>query len=275
VSQPALSAQIHKLELSLDTAIFERGGRAVRTTAQGEVILEHARQILAEVEALATAAVRVSTPLSGPFRLGVIATLGAYLLPHLLEPLRRDYPRLELILIEGLTDSLLTQLRIGTLDAVLASLPLPAGPFHFEPLFVEPFFLAVPAGHPLGRVQNLSPHMLSAPDMILLEDGHCLRDQALEVCPAQDRTLRERFRATSLETLRHMVAIGIGYTLIPALAVPSPAAFESLIQYRRFATDPPSRVIGLVSRRSSARTKDAQKLSTFVRNNLPPGVDGQ
>jgi len=273
VSQPALSAQIRKLELSLGATIFERAGRTVRTTPNGEEIIEHARRVLDAVKALALVSQRGSAPLSGQFRLGVIATSAAYLLPHLLRPLRRSYPKLELVLVEGLTYPLLEQLRAGRLDAVLASLPLPEGAFHVETLFVEPFYLAVPAGHWLGKVKELSPEMLAAEEMILLEDGHCLRDQALAVCPSQNKALRERFRATSLETLRHMVASGIGYTLIPALAVPSHAALGSLIQYRRFEVHPPSRVMGLVSRRGSASARDSRELSLFVRNNLPRGVE--
>lgn len=272
VSQPALSAQVHKLELSLGTAIFERSGRTVRTTTIGDDIIQHARRILDEVKTLAALATRATSPLAGQFRLGVIATLGAYFLPHLLKPLRQSYPELELVLIEGLTDQLLDQLRQGRLDAVLASLPLPAGIFQVERLFVEPFFLAVPTGHELGRTKELRPEMLSAAEMILLEDGHCLRDQALDVCPSQDRALRERFRATSLETLRHMVASGIGYTLIPALAVPSRASLGGLIQYRKFDGESPSRIIGMVSRRGSAVERDAHELSVFIRRNLPHGV---
>ncbi|HUX51494.1 MAG TPA: LysR substrate-binding domain-containing protein [Spirochaetia bacterium] len=272
VSQPALSSQIQKLEASLDTTIFERGAREIRITPNGETIIEHARRVLDEVRLLATAAVRVSSPLSGEFRLGIIATLAAYLLPHLLARVRQIFPRLELVLIEGLTDHLLDKLRSGVLDAVLASPPLPAGNFQIEHLFVEPFLLAVPAGHRLGREPMLTPQMLRAQEMILLEDGHCLRDQALAICPSQDRSLRDRFRATSLETLRHMVATGIGYTLIPALAVPAPALPGGLVEYRKFSKDPPSRTISMVSRRGSAAAEDAHELSLFIRGNLPSAV---
>jgi len=272
VSQPALSSQIQKLEASLDTIIFERSARDIRITPYGETIIEHARRVLDEVRLLATAAVRVSSPLSGQFRLGIIATLAAYLLPHLLARIRQVFPRLELVLIEGLTDQLLEKLHSGVLDAVLASPPISAGNFQIEHLFVEPFFLAVPAGHQLGREPELTARMLRAREMILLEDGHCLRDQALAVCPSQDRSLRDRFRATSLETLRHMVATGIGYTLIPALAVPSTAPLGALVEYRRFSEEPPSRTISMVSRRGSAAAEDAHELSAFIRGNLPSAV---
>ncbi len=272
VSQPALSAQVRKLERSLGRAIFDRAGRTVRATAGGEAIIEQARRVLAEAKVLERIAAEAASPLSGPFRLGVIATLGAYLLPHLLPPMRRSYPKLELILVEGLTLPLLAQLRLGGLDAVLASLPVPEGDFAAERLFAEPFLLAVPSVHSLARARMVKPEMLSSAEMLLLEDGHCLRDQALAVCPAQDRTLRERFHGTSLEMLRQMVASGIGYTLMPRLAVPTPAPLGSLIRYRRFTHWSPQRVIALVTRRGSAAARDARELAGFVRANLPAGI---
>lgn len=272
VSQPALSAQVQKVEESLGIQIFERTKRVVQLTPTGSEVVEQARLVLRETERLVEIAERRKEPLCGLFRLGVIATLGPYLMPHLLRPLRKKHPELDLVLVEGLTDSLLDQLRSGRLDAVLAALPIKGDSFHTEALFVEPFYLVVPSGHTLAKTQDPSPEMLAADDMLLLEDGHCLRDQALDVCPTGGSSQRNRYQATSLETLRHMVASGAGYTLFPALAVPGPGQLKNLIQYRPFRGNAPGRTIALVSRRRSSAAPDADTLAAFVRENLPPKV---
>ena len=272
VSQPTLSAQIQRLERSLGTKIFERRGRLVRITNRGEQLIEQAKLILEQTRKLESLARRDSRPLCESFRLGVIATLGPYLLPYLLRPLKKAYPDLDLVLVEGLTRSLLEQLRFGRLDGLLASIPLPAGDFQTEKLFLEPFLLALTPGHRLARVEHLSPEMLVAEEMLLLQDGHCLRDQALEVCPDQHSKLHERYQATSLETMRQMVAIGLGYTLMPALAAVDNGMLKGLIRYRSFVKDPPGRLIGLAWRRGSSSAADAVALAAFIRKNLPGQV---
>lgn len=272
VSQPALSAQIQKVEESLEVQIFERTKRAIHLTTIGSEVVEQARIVLQEAGKLVEIVAQRKEPLTGLFRLGVIATLGPYLMPHLLWPLRRKFPELELVLVEGLTDGLLEQLLEGRLDAVLASLPIKEEAFVTEPLFVEPFNLVVPSGHPLAKVSNLHPDKLVADEMILLEDGHCLRDQAMEFCQERSRPQRNRFQATSLETLRHMVASGAGYTLFPVLAVDSSEKLKGLIQYRPFKRSVPGRVVALVQRRNGGTAGDAEALSKFIRENLPPKV---
>jgi len=222
--------------------------------------------ILDQTRKLESLARRDSRPLCESFR------LGPFLLPYLLRPLKKAYPSLDLVLVEGLTSSLLEQLRLGRLDGLLASVPLPSGDFQTERLFLEPFLLALTPGHRLARVERLGPEMLVAEEMLLLQDGHCLRDQALEVCPDQNRKLRERYQATSLETLRQMVAIGLGYTLMPALAAVDNGMLKGLIRYRSFAKDPPGRIIGLAWRRGSSAVADAIELAHFIRKNLPRQV---
>lgn len=273
VSQPALSAQIQKTEESLGIQIFDRTKRSLHLTSIGAEIVEQARLVLREAGKLIEIAEFNKQPLSGFFRLGVIATLGPYLMPHLLKPLRKNYPALELILVEGLTNSLLEQLWTGRLDAVLLSLPVKDEVFEVEELFVEPFYLVAPSGHRLAKTPELSLEMLDAEEMLLLEDGHCLRDQALDVCHTLGRWQRNRYQATSLETLRHMVASGAGYTLFPALASQSPAKLKSLIKFRPFTKNIPGRTVGLVWRKGSSGAADSHEFSKFVAANLPSEVN--
>ncbi len=272
VSQPALSAQVQKVEECLGMRIFERSRRKIHLTATGAEVVEQARLVLREAGRLVEIAEQRKRPLSGLFRLGVIATLGPYLMPYLLKPLREKHPDMELVLVEGLTDSLLDQLHSGRLDAVLAALPIKGNSFLTEELFLEPFYLVVPAGHTLAKAPNPSPEMLAADEMLLLEDGHCLRDQALDVCPAEGTWQQNRYQATSLETLRHMVASGAGYTLFPALAVPGSDKLKGLLRYRPFNGKAPGRTIALVWRRSGSAAGDAEALIALIRKNLPPKV---
>ncbi len=271
VSQPALSAQIRKVENVLGLRLFERTRRRVLVTPLGAEIAAQGRVVLQEVRKLFETAGGQRGPLVGPFRLGVIATLGPYLLPHLLGPLRRRFPRLELFLREGLTRVLLQELRSGALDAVLAAAPIVDTALSVEPLFEEPFLLALPARHPLNRKPRVGTADLRADEMVLLEDGHCLRDQALEVCPNDRGGGRTpRLQATSLETLRHMVATGSGYSLMPALAAANDVG--RLIRYRRLVSPSPGRSVVLVWRRQFTRAADIESLCRLVREHLPPRV---
>lgn len=269
VSQPALSTQIKKVEEVLAVRLFERTRRGVLVTPIGGEIVAQARAVLQGVRQLSEIAAGRQEPLVGPFRLGVIATLGPYLLPHLLGPLRRRFPRLELFLREGLTQALLQELRSGALDAVLAATPVADPALAVEPLFDEPFFLALPAGHALDRKRSLATADLRADEMVLLEEGHCLRDQALALCPGE-RGRRPRLQATGLETLRHLVAMGAGYSLIPSLAATQDLG--GLLRYRRLGRPSPGRTIALVWRRQSTRGADIASLSRLVREHLPSGV---
>ena len=252
VSQPTLSTQIKKLEDELGVALVERAPRKVMLTPVGREIVERARRVIAEVEQMAEIARRSKDPEAGTVRLGMFPTLGPYLLPHVLPAVRERFPRLELLLVEEKTDQLLIRLREGRLDAALLALPIHDDQLHIEPLFDEPFLLAVPQRHELASHDSLRLHDLDDRHLLLLEDGHCLRDQALEVCRLSGADERDGFRATSLETLRQMVAAGVGITLLPALSVQPPVPPSPDIRLLPFEGQPPHRRIAMLWRRSSA-----------------------
>ncbi|GAA4870546.1 LysR substrate-binding domain-containing protein [Luteimonas vadosa] len=252
VSQPTLSTQIRKLEEELGVPLVERAPRKVMLTPAGREIAERARRIVDDVEQLGEAARRSQDPEAGTVRLGLFPTLGPYLLPHVVPRIRRRFPRLELLLVEEKSDVILSRLREGKLDAALLALPLHADQLHVEVLFEEPFLLAVPEGHPLAGRDTLALNELSQHKLLLLEDGHCLRDQALDVCQLAGAGEQGEFRATSLETLRQMVAAQVGVTLLPTLAVKPPVACSPDIRLLSFHDSQPSRTIAMAWRRSSA-----------------------
>lgn len=273
VSQPALSSQVRKVEDQLGLVIFLRDRRGVTLTPEGKQVVEQCRVILSQAGELLRIGKATEPPLVGPFRLGVIATLGPYLLPHLLRPLRRGYPRLELLLKEGLTANLVAEVRTGGLDAVLLSEPVTEGGITTRPLFREPFHLAVPSDHPLGKRESVTmAEVRKAGQLLLLEDGHCLREQAMEVCPTRTKAPRAGFQATSMETLRHMVASGGGVTLVPALAVGGDKRMAALVRYIQIAPKPPCRIVSLAWRSSLAGTADVEALANLVLKNLPTKV---
>ena len=250
--------------------LVERAPRKVMLTPAGEEMVARARRVLAEVEQMKEAARRTQDPEAGSIRLGIFPTLGPYLLPHAMPRLRRRFPRLELLLVEEKTPVLLERLQQGRLDAALLALPLHDEQLHVEPVFEEPFVLAVPAGHRLAGAASITMDRLADERLLLLEDGHCLRDQALDVCRLAGASEKSEFRATSLETLRQMVAAGVGVTLLPTLAVKPPVARSRDIRLLPFEdADPPSRRIGMAWRRSSARAGILQELAGVFRS-LPP-----
>jgi LysR family hydrogen peroxide-inducible transcriptional activator len=263
VSQPTLSTQIRKLEEELGVSLVERAPRRVMLTPVGRDIAERARRVIAEVTQMGEVARRSQDPEAGSVRLGLFPTLAPYLLPHVLPGIRARFPRLELLLVEEKTDALLARLREGRLDAALLALPLHDDSLHVEPLFQESFVLAVPQSHVFARrMRPLALHELDQEHLLLLEEGHCLRDQALDVCRLAGANERDGFRATSLETLRQMVAAGIGVTLLPMLAVQPPVPPSPDIHLLPFAAPPPSRDIAMVWRRSSAMGDFLQQLAT-------------
>jgi LysR family hydrogen peroxide-inducible transcriptional activator len=272
VSQPALSAQIRKVEDFLDVQLFERSNRNVVITPIGEQVARQARIVLEEAGKIATLVRETSEPLAGALRLGAIATLGPYLMPHLLVPLRKRFPKLELLMKEGLTDQLIDDLRDGALDAVLAAPTFNTDGLRVIPLFEEPFLLAAPKGHELASRPLVRPRDLNSEDMVLLEDGHCLRNQTVEVCPSNRRGKFREFQATSLETLRHLVASGFGYSLMPRLAVNTNDRLKNLITYRPFDGKAVGRNIVMVCRERFGRMNDVDTLAAFIRENLPEGV---
>ena len=253
VGQPTLSTQIKKLEAELGVDLVERNPRHVLLTDAGERVVERARIILREADNIRELARRAIDPEAGSVRLGVFPTLGPYLFPHVVPQLRARFPKLELLLVEEKTEEVLRRLRNGDVDAGLLALPSHDDQLHVEPLFEEDFVLAVPAGHPLAEAGGrVDVGVLAGESILLLEDGHCLRDQALSVCQLAGAEERSGFRATSLETLRQMVAAGVGMTLLPELSVRPPVAQSPDIALLRFTDPVPSRKIAMFWRRSTA-----------------------
>ena len=271
VSQPTLSTQIRKLEDELGVPLVERAPRKVMLTPAGREAAERARRIVAEVEQMKEAARRSQDPEAGTVRLGIFPTLAPYLLPHVVPRVRARFPQLELLLVEEKSDELLARLRDGKLDAAVLALPVHDEQLHSEFLFEEPFVLAVPENHPLSRRDALTLDELAEQRLLLLEDGHCLREQALDVCRLSGAHERTEFRATSLETLRQMVAANVGVTLLPTLAIKPPVARSDNIHLLRFADSHPSRSIAMVWRRSSAMAGFLARLARVFAD-LPPGL---
>jgi LysR family transcriptional regulator, hydrogen peroxide-inducible genes activator len=252
VSQPTLSAQIKKLEDELGVALVERDSRGV-ILSYGHETAARAKRILLEVQQLKESAQHNQNPEAGTIRLGIFPTLGPYLLPHVVPQIRKRYPDLELLLIEEKSGGLLSRLREGEIDAALLALPINDNQVRTEFLFEERFLLAVPKSHPFARRASLPVGELMHHDLMLLEEGHCLRDQALEVCSFSGAGERSSFCATSLETLRQMVGAEVGITLLPALATLNQGTLSDNIRLLNFTGSSPSRRIAMCWRKSSAR----------------------
>jgi LysR family hydrogen peroxide-inducible transcriptional activator len=263
VSQPTLSAQLRKLEDYLDAPLVARGGGPARLTPLGERVLERARRMLDLAEEVKGAARRACEPLVGPFRIGVIPTLCPYFLPWALPALRARFPRLELITRELRTEDALTELRRRGLDAAVVAEPATDAALRTEPLFSEPFLAALPADHPLAGRAAVSAAALAGERVLVLEEGHCLRDQTLAYCEttAPDPA---GARATSLETLLGLVAVGEGVTLAPALA-----AQGRLAPAMRPLSPPAARRLVLVSAAASARRSEMRLLADALREAAP------
>ena len=271
VSQPTLSTQIRKLEDELGVSLVERAPRRVMLTPVGRDIAERARKIISDVEQMSEIARRSQDPEAGTVRLGLFPTLGPYLLPHVVPSLRRRFPRLELLLVEEKTDQILARLRDGRLDAGILALPIHDDQLHVEPLFDEPFLLAVPHDHAMAGRAALEVDDLDDQHLLLLEEGHCLRDQALDVCRLSGADERDGFRATSLETLRQMVAAGVGITLLPMLAVQPPVPASPDVRLLRFEGEAPHRQIAMLWRKSSAMDGFLRQLAAEFRQ-LPASL---
>ena len=267
VSQPTLSTGIKKLETNLGVALLDRSQSKVRPTPLGERVVAQARVVLEEAEKIMTIVRSQGGPLEGPFRLGVIPTLGPYLIPHLLPTIRAELPDLRLFLREDYTANLVEQLTTGDLDAALLALPVIADEIATTQLFKETFMVALPLGHTLAKRKRVRQQDLNNEGLLLLEEGHCLRDQALEICGGGFSTANEEVRATSLETLRQMVAAGIGCTLLPALAISPMHTYGSaqLLELRSFVPPVPFRTIGLATRKRYPRPEIVQALGNIIR----------
>lgn len=253
VSQPTLSAQLKKLEQDLGVQLIERAPNNVTLTPAGQEIVTRARRILEASDEVVQLAHGHRDPLAGKLRVALLPTIGPYLLPRVAPALRRALPRLELRLYEYQTAPLLEKLQAGALDVGILALPVEAPGCEARELYEEPFTVALPGRHALAARKTLRVADLKGETLLLLEDGHCLRDQALEICSRVGTKDPQDFRATSLETLRHMVATGAGVTLLPQLASRGAWGDARGVAVRPFANPAPSRHVGALWRRSTAR----------------------
>jgi LysR family hydrogen peroxide-inducible transcriptional activator len=259
VAQPTLSVAIKKLEDELGVIIFERGGTEISTTPLGAQIVAQAERVLEQTAAIKEIAKQNKDPLAGPFRLGIIYTIAPYLLPPLVRTMIDTVPQMPLVLQENFTVRLLELLRQGELDAAIMALPFPDQGLMLQPLYDEPFVVAVPRHHPWAQREAIHADELKSETMLLLGTGHCFRDQVLEVCPELSRFsaasdgIQRTFEGSSLETIRHMVASGIGITVLPLASVPDMEAKNGMLRYVPFSPPEPSRRVVIAYRKSFTR----------------------
>jgi LysR family hydrogen peroxide-inducible transcriptional activator len=287
VSQPTLSVAVKKLEEELDVKLFERSANEVAVTPLGEAIVRQAQSVLEQAAAIKEIAKRGKDPLDGPLTLGVIYTIGPYLLPDLVRQMIKLNPQMPLILQENFTVKLLEMLRNGEIDCAILAEPFPDAGLATAPLYDEPFLAAVPASHPLAAQKQVSTDELKRETMLLLGSGHCFRDHVMEVCPefakfsSNVEGIRKSFEGSSLETIKHMVAAGMGVTLVPRLSVPKEAFAtkprprqdeEPFIKYLPFQGDPPLRRVVLVWRRSFTRYEAIAAMRNAIYACELPGV---
>ena len=293
VSQPTLSVAIKKLEAELQVKLFERNANEITVTPLGEQIVRQAQSVLEQADAIRDIAKRGKDPLAGPLRLGVIHTIGPYLLPDLVGQAIEQTPQMPLMLQENFTVKLLEALRNGEIDCAILAEPFPDTNLAIAPLYDEPFMAAVPSSHPLAARRSVTAEEIKKQTMLLLGNGHCFRDHVLEVCPEFARFsshsdgISKSFEGSSLETIKHMVAAGMGITLVPRLGVPKeslagvkkgkraaavPAEQPSFIKYLPFEGHVPSRRVVLVWRRSFTRYEAIAALRNAIYACELPGV---
>ena len=273
VSQPTLSGQIAKLEEELGIAVFHRVGRSVRPTAAGEEIISHARRAIAAAQAITDIAHASRDPLSGRLRLGVIPTLGPYLMPFVLPVSATRLPNAPLVIVEDLTGNLMPLVAEGRLDAAIIASPPELAEIASMDLFNEPFWVATPPNHPLLGLKTIRPSDIDPKSLLLLSDGHCLRDQVLELCHQHQASLPgdADTRATSLETLLHLTGAGFGVTLVPQMVIDCGRALGSQIVIRPLTGDA-IRCVRLIYRRASPRMKALVELARLIRAALPEPI---
>ena len=267
VSQPSLSAQVAELEETLGVKLFERDRRRVLVTTAGADLVARARRVLSEAGDLVEAAVRLGDPLAGPLRLGVIPTIAPYLLPEAVPAVLARFPRIKLLFREDKTEVLVASLEEGKLDAAVLALEADIGELAHAVIADDPFVLAAPKKHALARKRTIAAADLEDETVLLLDDGHCLRGQALSYC-ASARANEASFRATSLSTLAQMVSSGVGVTLLPSLSVPIENR-RGQLAIRPVKAPGPSRTVALVWRRSSPMVKALKELAAVLRKAWP------
>lgn len=267
VSQPTLSMQIKKLEEELGVTIFERTNKQVMLTSIGKQIVEQAGKVLSEVEQLKSLAEHAQDPFKGDFKLGIIPTIGPYLLPIILPTLKKALPALNLIITENKTENIISRLVQGDLDAIILALPMEVPNMVEQLLYQEPFYLALSKHHHLAKKQKITMNDLQNSDLLLLEEGHCLRDQALDACRLVGVKEKQGYQATSLETLRHMVAANLGMTLLPELAIKYTAKNPN-VKYIAFKRPTPSRDVGIVWRETSTRQACCELIADIIKKTI-------
>jgi LysR family hydrogen peroxide-inducible transcriptional activator len=276
VSQPTLSVAIKKLEEELDVKLFERGPNEVSVTPLGNEIVRQAQSVIEQAQAIKEIAKRGKDPLSGPLRLGIIYTIAPYLLPALVKQTIERIPQMPLVLQENFTGKLLDMLRTGELDAAIMAEPFPDTGLAVAPLYDEPFVVALPTAHPFAKRKSISAEELKRETMLLLGTGHCFRDHVLEVCPEYARFssdaegIRKSFEGSSLETIKYMVASGMGVTVVPRLAVPDTP--QEHVKYVQFSAPAPTRRVVLAWRRSFTRYEAIAALRNCIYSCELPGV---
>jgi LysR family hydrogen peroxide-inducible transcriptional activator len=276
VTQSTLSAGIKELETVLGVQLVERDRRTVRLTAVGEEVVARARDVLTAAGDLAEAARSASAPLSGPLRFGTIPTIAPFLLPEILPPLRRAYPALKLYLREDLTERLLDRLRAGSLDVVLIALPYDTDDLHVQELFKDEFWFVAPENDPAAQAKEVAIRKLNPADVLLLEEGHCLRSHAIAACGPRRGAWESTVEATSLYTLIQMVEGGMGVTLLPEITLKAGLLKGTRLIARPFAAPAPSRTLALAARRTSPRLREVGLLADFIieqrRRGERPGI---
>ena len=274
VSQPTLSVAVKKLEDELGLTLFERGPGEVSVTPAGRRIIEQAQRVLEEASRIRELAAAGKDPLAGPLRLGAIYTIGPYLLPKLIPILRRTAPTMQLLIQENFTHRLAEELRSGEVDVIVVALPFETPGMMTRPVYDEPFMVAVPKGHPWENRKRVTSEELTNESLLLLGEGHCFRDQVLDIC----HTVRSRERSPlartveggSLETIRQMVAGGVGVTVLPATSTATSGGSSDLIRILPFARPVPTRRVGLAWRRSFPRPEAIEALrKAILATNLP------
>lgn len=268
VSQPTLSGQLKKLEERLGVQLIERSTRQVVMTDVGRVVTEQARRLLSQARGIEEIAQSFHDPMAGELKLGLIPTLAPYLLPQIMPAMKKRFPRLKLWLYEQQTAQLLERLRSAELDLVILALPVASDELVELDLFREPFWLALPQGDPLAKRKQVNLSDINERELMLLEEGHCLREHALDVCLSAGASEYAGFHATSLETLRHMVGEGMGITLMPQLALPGRLSKEDPVAYLPFPTPPPSRRIGMLYRKGSYRETAFLAIAETIRETV-------
>lgn len=270
VSQPTLSVAIKKLEEELGITLFERANNEVSVTPIGLRIVEHAAQILEQTNTLKQIAQQGKNPLVGPLRLGAIYTIAPYLLPQLIPALHDIAPEMPLLLEENFTRKLTEKLRQGELDVIIVSPPFDSSGMETLMLYHEPFQVALPANHPWRKKTSINVSDLSQENMLLLGYGHCFRDQVLQACPALNRssapsgTIQKTLESSSLETIRYMVASGVGITVMPCTAITHSPIEQGLLSFRPFEAPVPDRPVALAWRKSYPRMAALEALRQAV-----------